>query len=145
MTLGELIKRLEALPQNMILQHGFYHPHSYRGYYEDLAFEPQENVSIGTMLACAKEALGKMYFGWKGGEYTMYTHTIVWLANYGDCGEQITEYGLRYMLSETNDKEVEVARAYWLMQLPYLVVGTDLENHNARNKLTILLNATKGA
>ena len=33
MTLGELIKRLEALPQDMILQHGFSHPHSYRGYY----------------------------------------------------------------------------------------------------------------
>jgi hypothetical protein len=43
------------------------------------------------------------------------------------------------------DVEVEVARAYWLMQLPHLVVGTGLENQNARNKLTILLNATKGA
>lgn len=101
MTLGELIKRLEALPQDMILHCGFAHPHSYRGYYEDLAFEPQEDVSIGAMLTCAKEAVGKMYFGWKGGEYIMTEYTTVWLAEQGTCGEQIIEYGWRYMLSTT--------------------------------------------
>jgi hypothetical protein len=38
--LGELIEALEKLPEDRVLPVGFDKPHSYRGYYNELAFEP---------------------------------------------------------------------------------------------------------
>ena len=48
-TLGELIAALERAVVEFpeaVLRYGFGHPHSYRGYYMDLAFEPVENVAV---------------------------------------------------------------------------------------------------
>ena len=50
MQLGELIKRLEVEQQNQIVPMGFDSPHSYRGDYYCLAFEPAENISVAEML-----------------------------------------------------------------------------------------------
>lgn len=54
MTLGELIKALEAEDPMWVLTHGFSSPHSYRGFYNQLAFEPEKDISIGAMLEAAK-------------------------------------------------------------------------------------------
>ncbi len=56
---------------------------SYRGYYDELAFEPQDDVSFGEMLAHAKAAMGATFTGYKGGEYTMESYTPCWIAEYG--------------------------------------------------------------
>lgn len=85
-TLGELITHLENLPETMVVKEGFLGPHSYRGYYEHLAFEPAENVQVRDMLADARYALGQTFHGWKGGEYLMIENTPCWLANDGECG-----------------------------------------------------------
>ena len=98
MTLDQLIAALEAAPLYLRVPLGFSSPHSYRGYYTDLAFEPQEDTTVGQMLVCAKSALGQTYHGWKGGEYTMEEHTDVWLAEYGCSGETIGPVLLGYML-----------------------------------------------
>jgi len=69
MTLGDLIERLEALPRELKIA-GIENPHSYRGYYCDLAFEASENsVSVGEQLEVCHEAMGKVFEGYKGGYF----------------------------------------------------------------------------
>lgn len=86
MTLDELIAALEAADPALRLPLGFSHPHSYRGDYMDLAFEPTANVTIGEMLADARAALGTTYQGWKGGDFLMEGWTSCWLAEEGTGG-----------------------------------------------------------
>lgn len=95
MTLGELITALERLPQDRVVKHGFKKPHSYRGYYDELAFVPAENVAVASMLADARAGLVGVYTGWKGGEYSYRLSTDVWLAERGCCGEQINSANVR--------------------------------------------------
>lgn len=102
MYLKELIEALEAADQSHVCEMGFAHPHSYRGYYDQLAFEPARNVRVADMLDCAREALGATYEGYKGGDYTMGEYTDVWLAKYGCCGEGIGPVLLGYMLGTHN-------------------------------------------
>lgn len=61
MTLDELIAALDAADPDLVLPDGFTNPHSYRGYYEQLAFEPAQDVRVADMLADAREALGTTY------------------------------------------------------------------------------------
>lgn len=83
MTLGQLIALLEACNPCIYITNGFSSPHSYRGYYDELAFEPAEDVSVAEMLETAKSAVGKIFQGYKGGEYTMDLDTLVHVAYYG--------------------------------------------------------------
>ena len=100
MTLSELIKFLEKRDPELAVSNGFSNPHSYRGYYEDLAFEPEKNTTVGAMLKCAKSALGETYYGYKGDEFKMCEYTDVWLAAYSFCGEGLGEMLLKYMVGE---------------------------------------------
>jgi hypothetical protein len=80
---------------------------SYRGYYAQLAinysfngygnmvgyhkqdgstFEPKP-PTLSEFLAMLKEADGKEYIGWKGGEFVMRKNTPLWVANDGDCDD----------------------------------------------------------
>lgn len=99
MTLSELIAALEAEDPALVLPDGFAHPHSYRGYYDQLAFEPARNVTVGAMLTTARSALGATYGGWKGGEYTMHKYTECWLAAEGCEGEGIGPVLIRLMVA----------------------------------------------
>jgi hypothetical protein len=100
MTLGELIAALEAVDADRIIRNGFESPHSYRGWYERLAFEPATNVRVGDMLNDARGALGRVFTGYKGGEYRMHGYTECYLANYSECGEEIGPRLLAYMLAD---------------------------------------------
>ena len=104
MNLGELIDQLKKYNPSTKVRLGFGGPHSYRGYYEDLAFEPVENTTIGEMLEHAESALGETFKGYKGGTYRMNKWTDVWIAPMGCCGERIGPTLLQYM---TNDFEGE--------------------------------------
>lgn len=95
MTLNELIEHLEKLPPANIVKHGFGEPMSYRGYYNDLAFEPASDVTIDSMIEHARSADGAVFNGYKGGEYRMDGGVDVYIAQYGECGEPIT---LAYIL-----------------------------------------------
>ncbi len=81
-TLGVLIDWLERQDPNAVVKHGMVDPHSYRGIYSDLAFQPKLNVSFGQMLNEAKRALGNVYHGYKGGEYEVDNNTPVWIDSY---------------------------------------------------------------
>jgi hypothetical protein len=98
-SLESLIARLKAEDPAKVVAVGFAEPHSYRGYYEDLAFEVRLDTTVGEMLAAAESAVGATYHGWKGGEYTMKGWTACWLVrSRGECGETIGSLLLDFML-----------------------------------------------
>ena len=87
MSLGSIISRLRREDQQRVVPLGFKNPHSYRGYYEDLAFEPAENVAVAEMLKAAESAVGQTFEGYKGGTFKMNEHTRCWLAYCGACSD----------------------------------------------------------
>ena len=63
---------------------------SYRGFYDDLAFEStKEDVTCAAFNKACTEALGKTYEGYKGGDFVMDERTPLWRADYGYCGDAI--------------------------------------------------------
>lgn len=89
MKLKELIRMLKKADPNIVVAKGFGEGDSYRGYYEQLAFEPVENTTIGQMLKFAEASVDQMYMGYKGGSYVMTLETDVWLAKYSESGPEI--------------------------------------------------------
>lgn len=104
MILKELIEYLKSKDPSTKVKVGFNNPHSYRGYYEDLAFEPCNDTTIGEMLNCAEQAQGKEFEGWKGGMFLMRDYTDCWLAREGHSGEGIGKILINYMVGEYNGK-----------------------------------------
>ena len=89
MTLGELIAALSVMPEHKQVQ-GLCKPHSYRGYYTDLAFEEAQATSTaGLMLEMVKECLDQTFIGWKGGDFVMTKITPLWIAERGASGLKI--------------------------------------------------------
>src|SRR3954453_3722902 len=104
MALGKLIKFLEGYPPETKVPMGFGEPHSFRGYYEDVAFEPVADTTVGEMLAHAKSALGKTFQGYKGGDFQMNEYTYCWIANYGETSDDKIGYILlNYMVGGYDD------------------------------------------
>ncbi len=91
MTLGKLIKTLEneKLPGETIIT-GLGELRSYRGYYIDLAFEPSiVKQTVDNLLDKCRMSMGKIFEGFKGGEYMMGETTPLWVAEYGCSGERL--------------------------------------------------------
>jgi hypothetical protein len=106
LSLGGIIAALEAENPDRVLPFGFDNPHSYRGYYEQLAFEPATDIRIGDMLAAARFALGTTFQGWKGGDYTMPADTDCWIANRGDTSDnKIGPLLLRMLLAQPSAEQ----------------------------------------
>lgn len=100
--LGELIEWLGQQDASQRVVDGFGSPHSDRGSYCDLAFEPEPVTTFGAMLEHAKSALGQTFSGYKGGDYKMTEYTDVKIGHWGECGESITRTHLRYWLIATH-------------------------------------------
>lgn len=99
MTLGSFISRLKELDENTLIlfrdsrvdrTYIVSDFSSYRGYYEDLAIEPEvfalhnrHRAVASNVLHMAKTCLGKSFCGYKGGEYVMNKGTALWLSSYG--------------------------------------------------------------
>ena len=98
MVLGALIEWLEMQDSYAIISDGFGSPHSDRGSYDELAFDPAGQTTFGEMLNHARSAQGATFTGWKGGEYEMGDFTSVYIGAYGSCGEEITETHFKYWL-----------------------------------------------
>jgi hypothetical protein len=125
LTLGEVIARLELEDPGRRLADGFANPHSYRGYYDQLAFEPASAVLVDDMLGAARSALGSTYQGWKGGDYMMTADTDCWIAVEGlsaggwitgvvldtMLGESVKKRDLRRQLADANQRADELAKA----------------------------------
>ena len=105
MTLGEIITALKAANPHQIVHHGFHNPHSYRGDYYDLAFEPATDITIAEMLEAAESAVGATYQGRKGGDFRMTDGTWCWLSEEGSAsGETISPLLLQFMLTPPVNK-----------------------------------------
>lgn len=90
MTLGDLIQRLQQLPEDAKIY--FTEPHSYRGYYSDLSFEPsREPISPSQALNLCYSVRGSVLEGYKGGDFPMHDNVPVWIAYYGCTGMKLID------------------------------------------------------
>jgi hypothetical protein len=104
MTLGKMIEALEAFPTGATVQ-GLKDLDSYRGYYSDLAFElGDEPVLASDLLATCKAAMGRVFQGYKGGDYMMGALTPLWIANYGCCGQKLITINPDGSIETTEDE-----------------------------------------
>jgi hypothetical protein len=89
MTLGGMIAHLETLPPDTEVAN-LRNPHSYRGYYDHLAFErPKGTRPAGELLEECRQQVGSFHSGYHGGQFRMSISTPVWVACYGDLGQQL--------------------------------------------------------
>lgn len=90
-TLGRMIEFLKTSDPELLLPR-LENPHSYRGYYSDLAFERSDGFrKASEILSDCLSALGKTFEGWKGGDFLMSEDTPLWIATEGCCGQKIVE------------------------------------------------------
>jgi len=88
-TVGSLIERLDGVESDMAIPLG--RPHSYRGYYEELAVERIDGPqTVAEFVDLLRSQIGVTHVGWKGGEFVMTEHTGVWVADEGSTGEPLT-------------------------------------------------------
>lgn len=113
LTLGKIIKLLELeKPDNECHFDfcGFYPSKlsSWRGVYAHLAFEYKDRQQgkvpiVADVLLMCRNAIGKTFTGWKGGDFTMDESTPLWVSNSGDAhatavvGVSSCGYGYTYL------------------------------------------------
>jgi hypothetical protein len=86
MTLDDLLRFLDGLPSGSLV-HGFGEARSYRGFYDDVAFEDGPSVFASHLARTIRRyVLDQKFTGYKGGDYRMTAHTPVWMAEYGELG-----------------------------------------------------------
>jgi len=102
-TLGQLIDSLAAADPDTLVPNGFGEANSWRGMYAHIAFEPRTNARLGDMLDEARSAVGKIFEGFKGGDFLMSRSTPCHIAPYGQYGDDdddgLTPARLAAMLS----------------------------------------------
>lgn len=95
LTLGDLISALNLVDKYKplmvdLFQASIGYPHSYRGYYDQLAFEADyENRTVAEVLVDIEAANGETFEGYKGGRYRMGPSTMTWISQYGCTGRRI--------------------------------------------------------
>jgi hypothetical protein len=91
-TLGQLIAKLEiAFPNaDVVFDDGTApsRPHSYRGYYSDLAFERGFATTVAPFVDCLRKILNSTLKGYKGGDFLMDEGTPLWVSSYG-CVDEV--------------------------------------------------------
>ena len=103
MTLGDLIECIGKLPAGQMID-GLHSPHSYRGYYSDLAFESGDKRTVQETMQMLRDCMGKQFTGWKGGEYHMHAGTPCWVACEGCCGQKIAAIDSAGVLALEDDE-----------------------------------------
>lgn len=89
MTLGKLIAVLERFPKGKMVAN-LHNAHSYRGYYCDLAFKYNGELRPAReLLNECKSSMGKIFCGYKGGDFVMGELTPIWIAEFGCTGEKL--------------------------------------------------------
>jgi len=111
MNLGEVIAYLEKKDPDQVALHGFHNPHSYRGYYSQLAFSPATNITAQDMLEAARGAVGKEYQGWKGGYHMMLAETPCWISHEGEVTEDLISVRLLDLMFAAETTQVAALEA----------------------------------
>lgn len=90
-TLGRLIAILAAMPADEEIEN-LRNIHSYRGYYCDLALELKPGKrKVKELLEESRAAMGKIFTGYKGGDFLMGESTPLWVADYGTTGSRLMD------------------------------------------------------
>ena len=91
LTLGEIIERLKVQNIGNKVRFDFddvspVSLESWRGSYADLAigYEKGDGWIVSMLLGKCKEAVGKTFEGYKGGDFEMSKKTDVWVSNFGE-------------------------------------------------------------
>ena len=94
-----------AFGESYNLPYALVNPHSYRGIYQDLAFEIAVNVNIVKALETAEYPIGRYFEGYKGGWYEMKYSTRIHVARWGNAHVFIPNDQIKklYTLSEVNN------------------------------------------
>jgi hypothetical protein len=96
MTMQQFADALKAMPADEVPYFDFCHTRptrldSYRGYYEDVALgwtdAPSRAPTCNELAASVQARIGKTQEGYKGGTYTVYPDTAIWVANHGETGD----------------------------------------------------------
>lgn len=95
-TLGRMIEILKGIKQDSPVSMYFADPHSNRGSYDRLGIELhtskyEDRFYVSDIVNFLTDQIGKVYGGWKGGEFMMHDDTIVCISSWGDSGNPITE------------------------------------------------------
>jgi len=85
MELQEYISILERYPRSQTVKKGLGNPHSWRGIYAELAFEIVKDTTVGEMLDCARDSIGKTFIAWKGGDFIMHETTLIHIEKEDGC------------------------------------------------------------
>lgn len=92
MNLGEVKAAFDALENNdFVFTDGFNKAHCYRGYYNEVAFEPAKFVSLAEIKTSLNAAMFETFVAWKGGEYEYDESTQVNLSLIGVCNNDDAE------------------------------------------------------
>lgn len=93
LTLGQFIERLRPYKDEKYISYDFVHfkptgLHSYRGFYEDLAigYSTDSETTPASLLAECEKAIGKIFTGYKGGDFEMNYNTVLWVAESDESG-----------------------------------------------------------
>ena len=102
--LGELLDGLrQADPEGLVY---LTDPHSYRGYYSDLALEPTTTpIKVNQLIDQLEAVIDTELTGYKGGEFLMSADTPVWVSHYGTTGSALVGFNpttLTFMTKEIN-------------------------------------------
>jgi hypothetical protein len=65
----EFLEIVQETDSSFQFVNAFNNPHSWRGIYNEVAFQTEMLMTSDEMLHCVKRALTETFFGWKGGEY----------------------------------------------------------------------------
>lgn len=101
--LGEYILLLESAPKDaaVILDTGDFPTklRSWRGRYAELAlgYDGESTRTVCDLLVDAKMAVGEVFQGYKGGDFTMGRGTPLWLANYGETSHDYDSHCYRML------------------------------------------------
>lgn len=92
--LGQLIEKLKTCdPKGVVTIEPFRlipaDWDSYRGYYEDLAldYSLHGEKTVETFLKECEACIGKVFTGYKGGDFEMDAATIIWVSKYSLCSD----------------------------------------------------------
>ena len=96
MILEDLILELKKRDPNKAVKNGFGEGMSWRGSYDEAAFDPVENTTFGEMLEHAESLLGTEQQGYKGGDFIMHGYVDTHIASYSQIGEPITSFNFKY-------------------------------------------------
>jgi hypothetical protein len=92
MTLGSLIARLKEMAPDAVMER-LCSPHSYRGYYTDLAFGRFGTCTAQENLETVEACMHATFVGYKGGEFLMDGSAPVWIARCGCTGPRLMAIG----------------------------------------------------